>query len=165
MFQNVTLSAAQEVREISSGVTPCIDMQNYGVLYHQLSSFTTDRWTKVVLHERGIVCSVYRLPWRFSVVQYCPITVILHNEHHLHSTLCRANFLWTRRTGMLPFILFAFQLWFVSASPGFVHSDDSSKKVIIFHLVPVQQGLCDCITVPLLNMRISCSIQCAEILR
>ena len=29
---------------------------------------------------------------------------------------------------------------------------DSSKKVVTFHLVPVQQGLCDCIAVPLLHL-------------
>ena len=39
MFQNLTLSAAQEVRDSSSGVTPCIVMKNDGVLYYQASSF------------------------------------------------------------------------------------------------------------------------------
>ena len=51
---------------------------------------------------------------------------------------------------MLPFIWLAFHVWFVWMSPGFVHNDDSSKKVITFPLVPVLQGLCDCIVVPLL---------------
>ena len=52
---------------------------------------------------------------------------------------------------MLTFILLTFQVSFVRASPGFVLSDDSSKKVI-FPLVPVQQSLCHCIAVPLLNL-------------
>ena len=34
-----SLSAAEEVRNSSSGVTPCIFMKNDGVLYHQVSSF------------------------------------------------------------------------------------------------------------------------------
>ena len=61
--------------------------------------------------------------------------------------LCRVHFLWTRRTGMLPFIWLAYQVWFLWASPAFVHSDDSFKKSVAFPLVP---GLCDCIAVPLL---------------
>ena len=80
------------------------------------------------------------------MVQYYPINIIGHNEY-LHSILCRAHILWTRRTGMLPFIRLAFQVWFVRASPGFVHSDDSTKKVVNFPLVAVQQGICDCIAV------------------
>ena len=36
MFQNLPLQAAQVVRDSSSGVTSCIVMKNYGVLYHQL---------------------------------------------------------------------------------------------------------------------------------
>ena len=38
MFQNISLPAAQEVRD-SSGVTLCIVIKNDGVLYHQVSSF------------------------------------------------------------------------------------------------------------------------------
>ena len=34
----------------------------------------------------------------------------------------------------------------------FRHSDDSSKKVVTFPLLRFQQGLCDCITVPLLHL-------------
>ena len=82
----------------------------------------------------------------YTVVQYYPINVILHNEHLLHSILSRAHFLWTKRTGMLPFIWMAFQVWFEWASPGFVHSDVLSKKVVTFHMVPVQQSLWDCIS-------------------
>ena len=53
---------------------------------------------------------------------------------------------------MLPFICLAFQVWFVWASPGFVHSGDSSKKSVTFPLLPVQQSLCNCIAVPLLHL-------------
>ena len=67
-LQNPPLLAAQEARDSSSGVTPCIVMKNDRVLYHQVSSFSPERWTKVVLQERAVVCSVYSLPWRYSVV-------------------------------------------------------------------------------------------------
>ena len=55
-------------------------------------------------------------------------------------------------SGCFLFIWLAFQVWFVWASSGFVHSDDSSKKVVNFPLVPVQQGLYDCIALPLLHL-------------
>ena len=42
MFQNLPLL---EVRDSSSGVTACIVMKNDGVLYHQVSSFSPERWT------------------------------------------------------------------------------------------------------------------------
>ena len=119
MFQNLQLPAAQEVCDSSSGVTPCIVMKNDGILYHEVLSFSPERWTKVALQELALVGSVYRLLWRYNVVQYYPISVIRHNEHHLHSKLCRARFLWTRVTGMLPFIWLAFQVWCVWTSPGF----------------------------------------------
>ena len=90
-----------------------------------MPSFSPERWTKVVLQELATVGDVYPLPWRYSVVQYYPINVLGHNKHRIHSTLCRAHFRWTRRTGMLSFIWLAFQVWFVWTSPGFVHSDDS----------------------------------------
>ena len=83
--------------------------------------------------------SVYRLPWRYSITH---INVIRHNELHFHSTLSWAHFIWMSTIGMLPFNWLAFQVWFLWASPDFVHSDDSSKKVVIFPLVPIQQGLC-----------------------
>ena len=38
------------------------------------------------------------------------------------------------------------------ANPGFVYGNDFSKKVVTFHSVPVQQGLWDCIAVPLLHL-------------
>ena len=91
MFQNLPLPAAQEVRDNSSGVTPCIVMKNDVVLYHQVSSFSPERWTKKVVQESAVIVSVYRLPWRYSVVQYYLIIVIRHNEHHLHSTLDEEN--------------------------------------------------------------------------
>ena len=67
MLQNLSLPAAQEVRDSSSssGVTPCTVMKN-----DQVSSFSPERWTKVVVQERAVVVSVYHLPWRHSVVQY-----------------------------------------------------------------------------------------------
>ena len=43
-------------------------------------------------------------------------------------------------------------MWFVRASPSFVQSDDPSKEVITFPLVPVQQVLCNCIMLPLLHL-------------
>ena len=36
LFQNLPLPTAQEVRDSSSGVTPCIVMKNDGALYHQV---------------------------------------------------------------------------------------------------------------------------------
>ena len=61
------------------------------------------RWycRNLQLQKRVVVGSVYRLPWRYSVMQYYRINVIRHNEHHLYSALCWAHFTWTRRTGML----------------------------------------------------------------
>ena len=78
-------------------------MKNDGFLNHQVSSFSPEHWTKVLLQECAVVGRVYHLPWRSSVVEYYPITAIRYNEHHLHSTLYMADFLWTRRTEMLPF--------------------------------------------------------------
>ena len=66
--------------------------------------------------------------------------------------MCTTHFLCTRRSRMVPFIWLEFQIWFVWASPGFVHSDDSSKKVVTFPIAPVQQGLCDCVAVSLLHL-------------
>ena len=43
----------------SSGVTPCIAMKNDGVLYQQVSSFSPEYWTKVVLQEGAVVGGVY----------------------------------------------------------------------------------------------------------
>ena len=103
-------------------------MKNDRVLYHQVSSFCPERSTKVVLQERAVLDSVYRLPWRYGVVQNYPIIVIRHNEHHLHSTLCRTHFLWTKRTGMLPFIWLAFQGRFLWTCPSFVLSDNSVQE-------------------------------------
>ena len=37
-------------------------------------------------------------------------------------------------------IWLAFQVCFIWANPGFVHSDDLSRKVVTFPLAPVQQG-------------------------
>ncbi|KAJ4438066.1 hypothetical protein ANN_14005 [Periplaneta americana] len=71
-----------EVLDSSSGVTPCIGMKNDGILYHQVSSFSPEDWTKVVLQEPAVVVRVCRLLWRYSVVQYYPINVIRHNEQH-----------------------------------------------------------------------------------
>jgi len=40
-------------------------------------------------------------------------------------------------------------MWFVRVSPSFVQSDDPTKEVITFPLVPVQQVLRSCIPLPL----------------
>ena len=52
MFQNLPLPAAQEVHDSSSGVTTCIVMKNDGIVYHQVSCFSPERWMNVVLQER-----------------------------------------------------------------------------------------------------------------
>ena len=114
--------------------------------------FSPERWKKGVLQERALVGSVYHLLCRYSTVLYYPINVIRHNEYHLLRTLRRNHFLWTRIPGRLPFIWVMFQICFLWVSPGFVHSDDSSKKVVAFPLVTVPQGLCKCIAVPLLQL-------------
>ena len=92
MFQNIPLPAAHEVSDSSSGVTPCIVMKSGVVLYHEVSSFSAEHWTKVKLQECVVVGSVYHLPWRYSLVEYYAINVIRHTKHHLHSLLCRAHF-------------------------------------------------------------------------
>ena len=66
-------------------------MKNDGVLYHQVSSFSSEHWTKVVLLELAVLSSIYSLPRRYSVVQHYLISVICHNEYHLHSILYRAQ--------------------------------------------------------------------------
>ncbi|KAJ4437109.1 hypothetical protein ANN_17244 [Periplaneta americana] len=47
--KNIPLPAAPDVLDSSSGVTPCIVMKNDGVLYHQVSSFSPERLTKVMV--------------------------------------------------------------------------------------------------------------------
>ena len=84
MFQNLPLPGAQEIRESGSGVIPCIVTKNDGFC---TTKFSSERWSTVVPQERAVLASVYRLPWKCSVVQYYPIIVIRHDEHHLHSTL------------------------------------------------------------------------------
>ena len=84
MFQNLPLPVMQEVHD-------SIDMKNDGVSYHQVSSFSPEHWKKVVLQEHAVVGNIYCLPWRYSVVQYYPINVICHNDHHLHRTLFRVH--------------------------------------------------------------------------
>ena len=96
---------AQEVRDSSSGVPPCTVMKIDRVPYHQVSSFSPERWTKLVLQGRAVVGSGYRLAWKYSMVQQYPISVIRHNEHHLQRTLSRPQFLCKRRTGLLPFMI------------------------------------------------------------
>ena len=80
------------------------------------SSSFSPAGTQIIVQERAVVGSVYRLPWRYSLVQYYPqCHTLRHNEHHLHNTLCRAHFLWTTRTRMLPFIWLAFQVLYERA--------------------------------------------------
>ena len=71
---------------------------------------------------------------------------------------CVGRILWMR-TGKFAFIWLAFQVWFVWATPGFDQSDDSSKKVVTFPLVPLQQSLCDFLAVPLLYLGVSNSLK------
>ena len=104
MFQNFPLPEAQEVRGSSSGMSPYIIMKNDGDVHLQVSSFSPEHWTNMVLQERAVVGNVYHY------VQYYPINGIRHNQHHLHSTLCTAHFLWTRRIGMLACIWFLTRL-------------------------------------------------------
>ena len=139
MFQNLPLLAAQEVHD-SSSVTPSIVMKNDGVLYHQVSLFSPECWSKVVLQKLAVVGSVYHLPWRYSMVHQC---------HMPQWTSPSQHFLWMRGIGMLPFIWSTFQVWFVWVSPGFIPSDNLSKKFVTFSLALVQQGMCDSILLPL----------------
>ena len=97
--------------------------------------FSLNTWAKVVQQEHAVVGSVYRPPWRYRMVQYYSITIMRDNEHHLRSTLCRAHFLWTRRSGMLPFTWLPFQVWFVWATPDFVHSIGGSPGELSEELV------------------------------
>ena len=89
MLQYLPLPAAQEVRDSSSVVAPCIVMKNGGVLYHQVSSFSPGHRTKIVLQELAQL-SAFTVCLRGTA--RC-INIIRHNEHHLQSTLCRAHFL------------------------------------------------------------------------
>ena len=79
MFQNLPLSEAQEVRESSSDVTPCIIVENDGVL--------------CALDEGGAAgtCSSRQyLPSALEVergaVLHYPVNILCRNEHHLHNT-------------------------------------------------------------------------------
>ena len=76
------IGSDEEILDSSSGVTPCIVVKNVGVLYHKVSSFSPECWTKVVCRY------VQRLPPALEVQRaHCyPISVVRHNEHHLHST-------------------------------------------------------------------------------
>jgi hypothetical protein len=152
MFQYLPSPVAKEIRHSVSNVTPRIVMKDDGVRCQQVSSLSPECWTKVVLQEIAVVGSIYHLPLRYSMVQYYPMDVICHSEHHLHTTFCRAYLLWMRRAGMLPFTRLPLQVWFVRAIPGFVHSDDPSKEVVTFPLVAVQQVLCNSIMVPLSHL-------------
>ena len=129
MFQNLPLSAGQEVRDNSSGVIPCIVVKNDGVLYHQVSLFSL---------ERGAI-----LPPSCSYTTM-NITFTTHSIGH--------TFFGGGELGCFHSFDWSFS-WFIWDSPGFVDSDDLSEKVITFSLVPVEQGLCDCIAVPLLHLR------------
>ena len=64
MFQNLPLSAAQEVRDSSSGITPCIVLKNVGVLYHH------------VLHgvPKNILCTTTSCHFNFdpgTLLEFC----------------------------------------------------------------------------------------------
>ena len=140
MFQNLPLPVVQEVHDSSSsGVTPCIFMKNDGVLYHQVLFFSlsTDKGGAAVM---CISRQHFSLPWKYSVVQYFPINIVCHNKHHLHCILCRARFLWTRRTRILPCVDWHLKFGSYDEPRFFPHSEDSSKKVVTFSLVLDQQS-------------------------
>ena len=151
LFQYLPSPAAKEIRDNVGSMSPCIVMKGDEIRSQQLS-LSPECWTKMITEEIAVVGSVYCLSLRDSVVQYQSINVICHNEHRLHITLCRAHCLWTRGARMLPFIWLSLQMWFVRASPSFVQSDDPSKEVITFPLVPVQQVLWNCLPLPLLHL-------------
>ena len=123
----------------------------------RMMGFSTTKCRRFLLSAKprwcaGTYSSKQRLPSALEIqhgaVSMSYVTMNITSTAHCVG----AHFLWTRRTGMLPLIWLAFQIWFVWASPGFVHSDDSSKKVVRFPLVTVQQGLYGCISVPQLHL-------------
>ena len=156
MFQNLPLPAAHEA--VTAAMVLLLDaMKNDEILCHQTSPFYPERWTKVVLQERAVVCSVYRLPWRCSItpsMSYATMNITF-------TTHCVGCTFFGEENRMLPFIWLAVQVWLVWATAVFVHSDDLSKKVVTFPLVLVQQGLSDCRAVPLLHLGNFIGIQLA----
>ena len=88
MFQNISLPAAQKVRDKISGVTPCIVMKNEWVLYHQVSSFSPEHWTKVVLQERALVGSFALKVQRGAVLPHQRQYVIMNITFTAHSVGC-----------------------------------------------------------------------------
>ena len=79
MFQNLPLPVVQEVRDSSSGVTPCIVMKNNGVMYHQVppnasrspkqhSCVLRHRATSILIQER---CSSFvNMVWGHTHYSY-----------------------------------------------------------------------------------------------
>ena len=58
MFQNLPLPVAHKVPDSSSGAISCIAIKNDGVLYHEVTSFSSECWTMLELQERAsrIIC-------------------------------------------------------------------------------------------------------------
>jgi hypothetical protein len=102
LHQTTQIIILHEILDSVSSMSPCIVMKDDGVHCQQVSSLFPECWTKMITQEIAVVGSVYSLLLRYSVVQYHSISVICHNEHRLHITLCRAHFLWMRRVRMLP---------------------------------------------------------------
>ena len=83
MFQNLPLPAAQEVRDSSSGVIPCIVMKNNGVLYHQVLHAVPKKHscvlrpcaTSILIQER---CSTY-------------MNFVLGHSHYPNESLCSTH--------------------------------------------------------------------------
>jgi hypothetical protein len=101
MFQYLPLPAVREILESISSMRPCTVMKDDRVHCHLVSSLSPECWMKMITQETAVAGSVYCLS-RFSMVQYHSISVICHNEHRLHITLCRAHFLWITAS-LLPF--------------------------------------------------------------
>ena len=133
MFQNLPLPAGQEVHDSISSVTLCIVMKNDGVLYHEVSLFSPERWMKVVLQEHAVEGSLGGRAWCSIIPSMSYATMNITFTAH-----CVGCTFLDEENRMLPYIWLTFQVWFIWASPGFVHTDNSSRKVIIFLLVLVQ---------------------------
>ena len=122
--------------------------------------------TKVLLQERAAVDNVYH--YAFEVEHGAVLTHQCHtpqwtspSQHIVQGALSLDEESRDVSIHLIDFSILV-HIW---VSSGFVHSNDSSKKVVIFSLVPVQQGLCGCIAVPLLHLGISWCIQHAASLR
>ena len=82
IFQNLPLPAAQEVRDSSNGVTPCIVMKNDGVPYHQVSSFSPNPmfvFYAYCLISVPLSCWILKAEWQkmgFNILKRNPPTFL-----------------------------------------------------------------------------------------